>query len=117
MYNYLTIVGNLTKDPERFSTKDKNECVRFTIANNYRKDTTTLFLNVVVFGKLCDVVTNYLKKGDRCLSGGRLESSVWEDDMGKKRTSLTLIAFSIECLSPKEAPSAPIESEEDKLPF
>lgn len=117
MYNYLTIVGNLTKEPDQFITKDKNGCVRFTIANNYRKETSPIFLDVVVFGKLCEVATQFLRKGSKCLIGGRLEASVWEDDTGKKRTSLTLIGFSLERLAPKESPSAPKDEEDDKLPF
>lgn len=117
MFNYLTIVGNLTRDPEQHLTKDKQGCVRFTIANNFKKDTPPLFMDVVVFGKLCEVAMTLLRKGTKCLVGGRLESNAWEDDTGKKRTSLSLIAFSLECLSPKEAPSAPLETEDDKLPF
>lgn len=117
MYNYLTIVGNLAKDPEEFLTKDNNGCVRFTIANNYRKDSTPIFMSVVVFGKLCDVAVQLLRKGTKCLIGGRLEANVWQDDTGKQRTSLTLIAFSLECLSPKEAPSAPLSNKDEDLPF
>nr|DAE55095.1 MAG TPA: Single strand binding protein [Caudoviricetes sp.] len=117
MYNYLTIVGNLTKDPEQFLSKDNNGCVRFTIANNYRKEASPIFLDVVVFGKLCDVAVQLLRKGTKCLIGGRLEANIWEDDTGKKRTSLTLIGFSLECLSPREAHSASEDEEDDKLPF
>ena len=74
-------------------------------------------MDVVIFGNLCEVASKYLRKGSKCLVGGRLESNVWEDDTGKKRTSLMLIAFSLECLDPKEVSSAPLETADDKLPF
>lgn len=119
MYNYLTIVGNLTKDPEARLTKDKQSVVRFTIANDYRKgvEKEVLYLDVSAFGKLCEIAQKFLKKGSKCLVGGRLESNVWEDDTGRKRTSYCLVAFSLECLDPKEAPTKPENATDDDLPF
>lgn len=119
MYNYMTIVGNLTKDPATHLTKDKQTVVRFTLANDYRKgdEKKVLYLDVSVFGKLCTLAQNYLKKGSKCLVGGRVESNRWMDDTGKDRVSYCLVAFSLECLDSKEAPKKPENNEDEDLPF
>ena len=87
-YNHITLVGNLTKDPE---LKKAGESVRSSFAlavnGNYKKEDGSSpvdFINVVAWGKLAETCSEYLEKGKRVLVDGQLHIREYEKDSQKK---------------------------------
>jgi len=71
-YNRVTLVGNLVKDPES-KMVGKQSKTTFTIAvDRYMgkdKEAEVDYFNIVSWGKLADVCTDYLQKGKKVLVG------------------------------------------------
>jgi single-strand DNA-binding protein len=97
--NKVIIVGRVTKDPEKRIIPDSGTSVTsFGVAtNSYYKDKTgktnekVEFHNVVLFGNLADVATNYLKKGSLALFEGRLQTRKWDDKEGNTRYTTEIV--------------------------
>jgi single-strand DNA-binding protein len=89
--NSVQLIGRLGKDPEVKEFGDKKKA-SFSIAtsDSYKnqkgeKVEDTQWHNVVVWGKLADVVEKYLKKGQEVCVEGRLVHRDYETDKGEKR--------------------------------
>ena len=100
-FNHVTLVGNLTRDPEIRATSGGDEFCRFSLAVNYSYRTAdgeqvdrVDFIDISVWGGLVSVVQNYCHKGKQILVSGKLRSSSWEQD-GQKRTKLEVRADNI----------------------
>ena len=96
--NEITIVGNLTKDPELRFTPAGKAVASLSIANN-RKWTSngeeqeqTSYFDVVAWDTLAENVAETLVKGSRAVVVGRLEQRSWENDEGEKRYKIEIIA-------------------------
>ena len=75
MYNSVTLVGHLTKDPEMKYSVDGTAITKFSIAvNGYKKEDVDFF-NIVTFKKLAEVCDNFLKKGKLILIEGAIKNS------------------------------------------
>jgi len=90
----VTVIGNLTGDPELRFTQSGAAVASFTIASTPRhfdkatnewKDGDTLFLRSSVWRKPAENVAESLKKGDRVIVQGRLVQREYEKD-NQKRT-------------------------------
>jgi single-strand DNA-binding protein len=98
--NSITIVGNLTRDPEMRYTASGVSTASFGVAVNrsWRNQQTneweerTSFFNVVCWRQLADNVAASLKKGMRVVATGRLEQRSWETDQGEKRSVVEIVA-------------------------
>ena len=97
-FNSVTLVGNLTRDPEIRATQGGDEFCRFSLAINYDYKNANGeqvegvdFVDISVWGGLVSVVKNYCHKGKQVLIYGRLKSSSWEQD-GQKRSRLEVRA-------------------------
>lgn len=85
--NKAILIGRLTADPVAKKFKTGADIASCSIATNrFWKDTKTKklnktaeFHNLCFFGSLAQVVTKYLKKGDRIYVEGRLRTRKWED--------------------------------------
>ena len=95
----ITVVGNLTADPELRSTKNGRSVAGFTIASTPRTfdrqsqqwvDGDALFLRCTVWGDLAEHCANSLAKGMRVVAQGRLTQHSWEDEQHQKRSSVEL---------------------------
>lgn len=99
MTNSLVIDGRVGGDPEKRGSE--NGPVTFSICwNKSRKlpdgewESTPNWFNVLVWGKQREQALT-LRKGDLVVIGGRLETNVWEDKEGKKRTDVQIVADSL----------------------
>jgi single-strand DNA-binding protein len=79
MYQSLTIVGNLTADPEMRYTPSGTPVTSLNVATNRtyvgsdgEKVKEVVYFRVSVFGKVAESTSEYLKKGDPVLVEGRL---------------------------------------------
>jgi single-strand DNA-binding protein len=95
----ITVIGNLTKDPELRFTPSGSAVANFTIASTPRtfdrqsnewKDGETLFLRASVWREAAENVAESLTKGMRVIVSGRLKSRSYETKEGEKRTVIEL---------------------------
>src|ERR1035437_6661053 len=96
--NQVTLMGNLTRDPELRQTPTGQNVTSFSLAlNRSYKDASgewqevTDYIDIVCWGPLGERVSQYLTKGRRCLVQGRLQSRSWEQD-GQKRSKVEVNA-------------------------
>ncbi len=91
----ITLIGNLTADPELRFTPSGHAVAKFTVASTPRvfdrqtnewRDQDTLFLNCEVWRQYAENVTESLQKGMRVIVSGRLKSRSYETNSGEKRT-------------------------------
>ena len=91
----VTVVGNLTSDPELRFTPNGQAVASFTVASTTRvldrnsnewKDGDTLFLRCSVWRQYAENVAESLTKGTRVLVTGRLKQRSYETKEGEKRT-------------------------------
>jgi len=111
--NQFCCTGRLTRDPEvRFLANDK--CVAgfaLAISHTYTKDNAkhedTLFLDCEAWGKLGEIIGQYLTKGKQVAVAGRLKLDTWEDkNGGGKRSKVKLVAESMTMLGSKPEASS-----------
>ena len=101
--NSVTIVGNITRDPESRFTSTGRQTTSFGVAVNrsWRNQQTqeweerTSFFNVVTWAQLAENVSSSLTKGMRVLVTGRLEQRSWETEQGDKRSVVEIVADEI----------------------
>jgi single-strand DNA-binding protein len=95
----LTVVGNLTADPQLRVTPSGVSMCRFTVACTARvfdkssggyRDAEPLFLTCTAWREVAEHVAESLTKGVRVLVTGRLRQSRWETDAGDKRSAYGL---------------------------
>jgi single-strand DNA-binding protein len=96
--NQVTLMGNLTRDPDLRETPTGQKVTSFSLAlNRSYKDSNgewqeaTDYVDIVCWGPLAERVDQYLSKGRRCLVQGRLQSRNWEQD-GQKRSKVEVLA-------------------------
>jgi single-strand DNA-binding protein len=95
----ITVVGNLTADPELRYTQSGLPVANFTIASTPRtfdrqanewKDGEALFLRASVWREFAEHVAGSLTKGSRVIASGRLKQRSYQDREGNNRTSIEL---------------------------
>jgi single-strand DNA-binding protein len=95
----LTVVGNLTADPELRFTQSGAAVTSFTVASTPRtfdrqsgewKDGEALFLRCNVWRQVAENVAESLKRGNRVLVSGRLRQRQFETKEGEKRSVVEL---------------------------
>lgn len=104
--NVVTLVGNLTRDPEIRSIGESSRIAEFGMALNRKRKGAdgqmkeeTSFVEIKCWGGTADLVNKYCKKGDRIGIVGRLQQDRWTDkDTGKNREKLYITAEDIEFL-------------------
>jgi len=95
----ITIIGNLTADPELRFTPSGAAVANFTVASTPRqfdrtsnewKDGETLFMRCSVWRDAAENVAESLQRGARVLVSGRLKSRSYETKEGEKRTVIEM---------------------------
>jgi single-strand DNA-binding protein len=95
----ITVIGNLTSDPELRYTQSGLAVVNFTIASTPRvfdrqagesKDGDTLFLRASAWREFAEHIAGSLSKGSRVIAQGQLKQRGYETAEGEKRTSMEL---------------------------
>ena len=104
--NKAVIVGTLGKDPEIRYAADGNAVVNISVATNESwKDRETgetqertEWHRIVIFGRLGEIASQYLKKGSQAYFEGRLKTNKWQDQSGNYRYTTEIIANEMEML-------------------
>lgn len=113
--NKAQVIGNVTRTPELKTTKGgQSVCTVGVATNRYWKDANgdkkdeAEFHNIVVWGKLAEICTQYLKQGTKVFFDGRLQTRNWEDESGVKHYRTEIVAQDMIILTPKgDGPSEP----------
>jgi single-strand DNA-binding protein len=125
--NKVILLGNIGKDPEVRETKAGN-IVNMVMATSEKytdksgqKQENTEWHNLVVFGKLADVVSKYVKKGDKLYVEGSITTRKWEDKEGNTRYTTEVKVRDLTMLGGAEKKPQPalatVDEGEDDLPF
>ena len=98
--NTVTLVGNVTRDPELRFTPSGQAVATFGLAVNRRWqnrqtqawEESTSFFDVVSWGRLAENVAESVTKGTRVMVSGRLDQRSWETQEGEKRSKIEVVA-------------------------
>lgn len=124
--NKVFLVGRLTRDPETRALPSGKSVANFGLATDRyfvdkagQKQQQTEFHNIVFFGRLAEIASQYLNKGSLVLIEGRLQTRAWQDASGNKRSRTEIIGQSMQ-LGPKTAgktaPAPQEPSQEREMP-
>jgi single-strand DNA-binding protein len=125
--NRYEVIGRLGKEPE-IKMVGENKVASFSVATSEKhKDKATGEIkeetewhNVVIWGKVAEVVEKYVKKGDLIYVSGKHKTRSWEKD-GVKKFASELLADKIEMLGSKGGSNEPQNTDQndqiDSLPF
>jgi single-strand DNA-binding protein len=116
--NRVILIGNLTRDPQLRYTPSGTSVANFGIAVNRRRSrqgeqiNEVDFFNVVTWGKLAELCSNYITKGSPVALEGRLQSRTWQTEDGQKRTTVEIIAENVQFLGRAGRPTGAEEIQE-----
>jgi single-strand DNA-binding protein len=113
--NKAILIGRLGKDPELRYTPGGQPVANFTLATSERwndkngqRQEKTEWHNIIAWGKLAELVNQYLKKGRAAYVEGRITTRSWDDRDGNKKYRTEIVANQVQFLSTQgEQPSGP----------
>jgi single-strand DNA-binding protein len=110
--NKAFLIGRLTREPESKTLPSGTAVTAFGLATERffkdksgQKQRQTDFHNVVLFGRLAEIASQYLTKGSLAFIEGRIRTTNWQDASGNKRYKTEIIGERIQ-LGPKSAGKA-----------
>ena len=93
--NTVTVVGNVTRDPELRFTPNGAAVTNFGLAWN-RKDkndeAVVSFFDITCWSSLAENVAESITKGARVIVHGRLDQRSWENQEGERRSKVEIVA-------------------------
>lgn len=87
MINSITLLGNLTKDPETRTTMSGKTVTTFTLAVNSYNNRAD-FIPCVAWEGIGETIARNVSKGRQLAVSGQIHSRNFEDSAGNKRTAL-----------------------------
>ncbi len=126
--NLCQFIGRLGNDPEQKAMPNGNAVTNMSIAvgeqwkdkNTGQKQEATEWVRVVAFGKLAEIMGQYLNKGSKVYVSGKMKTRKWQDQSGNDRYSTEIIAKDMQMLDnrPDSAPQqrAPQQSAQQPAP-
>ncbi|HET8635435.1 MAG TPA: single-stranded DNA-binding protein [Acidobacteriaceae bacterium] len=105
--NKVILLGNVGKDPEIRATGGGTMVASFGLATSERtKDQSgnwtdrTEWHNLVAYGRLAEIIRDYVKKGSKLFVEGRIQTRSWDDkNSGEKKYKTEIIVNDISLLS------------------
>jgi len=103
MDSTVTVIGNITRDPELRFTKGGAGVCSISLAVNRRWqnrqsgewDESVSFFDATLWGDLAENAAGSLEKGQRVIVTGRLEQQSWETNEGERRSRVVIVADEI----------------------
>lgn len=111
--NKVILIGNATRAADLRSTSTGKSVASIRIATNrtVREQEETQFHTVVCWEKLGETVSRYVKKGDPLYVEGRLQYRTFQDDEGRDRGIVEIVASDVQFLSRRsDHPTEPIDA-------
>lgn len=107
--NKVFLIGRLTRNPELKSLPSGQTICSFGLATNRifvdksgQKQEQTEFHNIILFGRLAEIASQYLTKGSLAMVEGRIRTRNWQDAAGNKHSKTEIIGEKLQ-LGPKAA--------------
>lgn len=107
--NKVFLIGRLTRDPQVRALPSGQQVCNFGLATDRyfvdksgQKQQQTEFHNIVLFGRLAEIASQYLTKGSLAMIEGRLQTRSWQDGSGNQRSRTEIVTQSLQ-LGPKAA--------------
>jgi len=125
MLNHVQLIGHLGKDPESQFLPSGSQVVKFSIATTEKwvkdgeKKESTEWHNILCFGKLAGICSEYLKKGSLVYFEGKIQTRSWEDKGGNKKFKTEILINTMKMLDRKKGneKSGHDPSTDDDTPF
>jgi len=113
-FNRVTLIGNLTRDPETRDLPSGTTLCEFGLAMTRHYKTAggddreeTCFIDCTAFGKQAEVLSQYVTKGRPLFVEGRLKYDQWDDkNGGGKRSKVSVIVENFQFLGSASSPQA-----------
>ena len=108
MFNEVTLIGNLGRDPEVKTVPGGKTVAQLALATsesfkvNNEWQSKSEWHRVVVWGKMAELIAQRCHKGSKIFIKGRLQTRNWEDKDGQKKYSTEIIAGMVKFLDKKE---------------
>lgn len=106
--NYCSFIGRLGKDPESRFMPNGDQVTSFSIAvgsqwknKNGEKQESTEWVNCTAFGRLAEIVSQYLTKGSQVFVSGRFKTDKYQAKDGSDRYSTKIIVDQMQMLGGK----------------
>jgi len=104
-------IGRLGKDPEIRYTQSGKACASFSIAcgDDYKDKQTgqivekTEWVNISAFGRLAEIIGDYLKKGSKVYIEGKFTTRKWQDQSGQDRYTTEIVASEMQMLDSRDS--------------
>src|SRR3990172_11496757 len=120
--NQVTLLGNITRDPECKYLQDGTAVCDLGLAVNetYKtksgdKKEDTLFIDCTCWSRTAEIATEYLRKGQQVLLTGKLKQDRWEKD-GQKHTKIRMTVNQLVMLGSKPQGNGGSQDREDRPP-
>jgi single-strand DNA-binding protein len=111
--NKAEIIGHLGQDPEVRFTGSGTAVCNFTVATKHhvKGEDQTEWHRLVAFGKLAEIIKEYLHKGSMAYFEGRLQTRKWQDNDGNEKHSTEIIVNEMIMLGGKQGWKDPAAGE------
>lgn len=112
-FNNVTLLGNLTRDPELRFAPNGTPIANFGLAVNRRftqngeQREEVCYVDIVSFGRTAENVAEYLQKGNLAMIDGRLQWRSWETAEGQKRSKHEVVANNVQFMPRGQTDSQP----------
>lgn len=108
--NKAILVGNLGSDPEIRALPDGKAVANFSVATSERwiskqtgnQEERTEWHRCVCFGRLAEIVEQYVRKGSKVYIEGKLQTRSWEDQSGEKRYMTEILVNDLQMLDSRQ---------------
>lgn len=112
--NQCNFIGRLGADPEVRYTQGGKAVANFNLACGWKgkESSGTEWIKVTAWGRLAEIIGEYLKKGSQVFISGRMSTRKWQDQSGQDRYSTEIVASTMQMLdSRKSEPSRQVSGE------
>ena len=104
MLNKVILIGNLGKDPEIRYTQAGAAVANVSLATTETwtkdgtKEETTEWHKLVAFGKVAEIIGEYLKKGSKVYIEGKIQTRKWQDKDGNDKYTTEIVVREMKML-------------------
>ena len=128
--NKVFLIGRLTRDPQAKALPSGQQICSFGLATSRfftdksgQKQQQPDFHNIVLFGRLAEIASQYLNKGSLVLIEGRIQTRSWQDTTGNKRYRTEIVGERLQLgprtghsAEPNRSPGEAAPAEEKEMP-
>lgn len=108
--NECRFIGNLGKDPELRYTQAGSAVANLSVGVNEewkdkqtgQKQSRTEWVRIIAFGRLAEIMGQYLTKGDQVYVSGRMQTRKWTDQNGQDRYTTEIVASQMKMLGVRQ---------------